>query len=178
MMLILQGALTQNVVLGSLLGVGVLVDLPRSVEDARREITLLGALLALATVTTWLIEHIILLPLHAQFLRIIFFMLTIALGEQALEHFFGWRISPYRKVILWSVVLGVSLQNTLYQRGFSESLFYALGAGLGYILVLVMMIGLHERLKHARVSRLLQGLPMILLCATIMSMAFTVFLSF
>lgn len=175
---ILQGALTQNVILGSLFGAGALIGLARSKEDVRKEGTFLVALLMWITVTTWLIEHVILVPLHARFLRILIGMVLIGVSEQALERIFGWSFPPYRKAVFCAVSLGIFLQNMLYQRGFSQSLYYALGAGLGYLLVLVMLLGLNERLKHSKVPEPLRGLPMLLLCAAIMSMAFSVFLSF
>jgi len=75
-------------------------------------------------------------------------------------------------------ILGVTVLNVQSQLTLIESLFASLGAGLGFLLILVVMTSLRERLEGADVPRSFRGVPILFVTAAILSLALTVFSSF
>ena len=69
-------------------------------------------------------------------------------------------------------VLGISLLNLQAQYGFVESLFFGIGAGIGFTLVLILFIGLHERLDTSDVPAPFKGTSIAMITAGVMSLAF------
>ena len=69
-------------------------------------------------------------------------------------------------------VLGVTILNIDSGYGYLESLVNALGAGLGFLLAMVMFAGVRERLESAEIPEGLRGLPITLVSASLVSVSF------
>ena len=75
-------------------------------------------------------------------------------------------------------ILGVAVLNIMENYTFLESLFHSLGAGIGFIIALMIMSGIRERLDEADVPKAFAGVPVAFVVAGILSLAFTCFASF
>lgn len=136
--------------------------------------------LTLASLTSYLVEHYILLPLGISFLRTISFILVIAVVVQFTEMVVH-KTSPslYRLLGIFlplittnCAVLGVALLNVNEQHNFVESVIYGFGAALGFSLVLILFAGMRERLAAADVPSVFKGASIAMITAGLMSMAF------
>jgi len=122
----------------------------------------------------------LLTELDMQFLRLICYIAVIASAVQLVEMFVK-RFSPtlFRSLGIFlplittnCAILGLALFQTAKQYSFLQSMVYALGAGVGFTLALMLMAGLREKLELARVPDVSQGAAMSLLLAGLLSLAF------
>ena len=122
----------------------------------------------------------LLVELQLEFLRLICYIAIIASAVQLVEMFVK-KFSPalFRSLGIFlplittnCAILGLALFQTAKEYDFIQSLVYSLGAGAGFILALMLMAGLRERLELARVPTVSQGAAMSLMLAGLLSLAF------
>lgn len=135
--------------------------------------------LVMSSVITWLVNRLLII-MGLAFLQIVVFILVIATFVQFVE-FFLKKNSPglyealgiYLPLITTNcIILGVALLNAQANYSLLEAVFHALGAGLGFLLALVIFAGIRERLELYDVPKPFEGLPIALILASIISMAF------
>lgn len=147
-----------------------------------------------ASILTWLIYELVLIPLHIEYLRTISFILVIAFFVQFAEIIVQKKAPALYKVFgiylalitTNCAVFGVTILNIdmFYLHGkavpgsFFMSVLQGLGAGLGFTLAMVLMSGIRERLEYADVPRPLKDIPITFIIASLMSMAFLGFSGF
>jgi len=181
LLLILLGtALVNNVVLVKFLGLCPFMGVSGKVESAIGMGFATTFVLTLATLVTWLLEHLVLVPLDIGFLRILTFILVIAAVVQFTEMVVR-KISPslyqvlgiYLPLITTNcAVLGVALLNAQAGQGFVASLLYGFGSALGFTLVMILFAGMRERLALAQVPPAFAGTPIAFIAAGLLSLAF------
>lgn len=137
----------------------------------------------MASLFTWLIQAYVLIPLNITYLQTLFFILVIAALVQFVEMFLKKVIPPLYKALgiflplitTNCAVMGVALLVQRKNYDLSTSLLYALASSLGFMLALVLMAGIRERLDICRVPNALRGTPIALIMAGLMSLAFLAF---
>ena len=137
----------------------------------------------MATLCTWLVQKYLLVPTHLEYLQTLVFILIIASLVQFVEMFLKKAVPPlyaslgiYLPLITTNCcVLGVTLLVQREQYDLGQSLLYALATGAGFLLALLLMAGVRERLETCRVPRALAGTPIALIMAGIMSLSFMAF---
>lgn len=179
-LIILSTALVNNVVLVKFLGLCPLMGVSNKLDSALGMGFATTFVLTLAAFASWLLEHFVLQPLDLGFLRILTFILVIAVVVQFTEMVVR-KTSPALYQVLGiflplittnCAVLGVALLNVQQENSFLESLLYGFGSALGFTLVLVMFAGLRERLALANVPQVFSGAPIAYVVAGLMSLAF------
>ncbi len=181
LLLILLGtALVNNVVLVKFLGLCPFMGVSGKVESAIGMGFATTFVLTLATLVTWLLEHLVLVPLDIGFLRILTFILVIAAVVQFTEMVVR-KISPILYQVLGiylplittnCAVLGVALLNAQAGHGFVQSVLYGFGSALGFTLVMILFAGMRERLALAQVPPAFAGTPIAFIAAGLLSLAF------
>ncbi len=147
-----------------------------------------------STIFTWLVYRFILIPFNIQFMRTISFILIIATSVQFIEMVI-LKISPalYKALGIYlplittnCAVFGVTVLNieNFFKDGkvvpgsLFLSLVQAIAAGVGFLLALLLMSGIRERLELVDVPDSLKGVPIAFIVASIMSLAFMGFAGF
>lgn len=180
LLIILSTALVNNVVLVKFLGLCPFMGVSNKLDSALGMGLATTFVLTLAAISGWLIEHFILSPLDLGFLRILTFILIIAVVVQFTEMVVR-KTSPALYQVLGiflplittnCAVLGVALLNVQQENSFLQSVLYGFGSALGFTLVLVMFAGLRERLALANVPKAFKGPPIAYIVAGLMSLAF------
>ncbi|MGR9108126.1 MAG: electron transport complex subunit RsxA [Gammaproteobacteria bacterium] len=180
LLIILSTALVNNVVLVKFLGLCPLMGVSNKLDSALGMGFATTFVLTLSAFASWLLEHYILMPFRLDFLRILIFIVVIAVVVQFTEMVVR-KISPALYQVLGiflplittnCAVLGVALLNVQQENTLIESLFYGFGSALGFTLVLVIFAGLRERLALANVPSLFNGAPIAYVVAGLLSMAF------
>ena len=134
----------------------------------------------LATAVTYPLYHFILAPLQLQFLQTLTFILVIASLVQLVE-FYLKKSAPalyssmgvYLALITTNcAILAVTLNCISKQYSFVESIVYAVGSACGFLMALVLMSGIRERIKIAPIPAFLKGTPILFVAASLLSLAF------
>ena len=180
LVVLVSTALVNNVVLAKFLGLCPVMGVSKNIDSALGMGIATTFVLCLAAVASWLLEALLLAPLHLSSLRIITFIIVIAAAVQLTERFIQ-KLSPvlYQSLGIFlplittnCAVLGVALLVVQEQMSFFTTLVYALGSALGFTLVIVVFAGLRYRLKTAKVPQAFTGTPIAFLTAGLLSMAF------
>lgn len=180
LLILVSTVLVNNFVLVKFLGLCPFMGVSRKVETATGMGLATTFVLTLSSVTAYLINAFILIPLGLEYLRTIAFIVAIA----AVVNFTKMvvhRTSPLLYNVLGiflplittnCAVLGVALLNTQLQHGFLESAVYGFGAAVGFSMVLILFASIRERVNAADVPAVFQGAPIALITAGLMSLAF------
>ncbi|HOJ99295.1 MAG: RnfABCDGE type electron transport complex subunit A [Treponemataceae bacterium] len=134
----------------------------------------------LATSVTWPIYHFILKPLGLEFLQILVFILIIASLVQLVEFYLKKMVPAlytsmgiYLALITTNcAILAVTFDNISKGYSFLEALVYAVGAALGFLLSLLLMAGIRNRIKTSPIPAFLKGTPILFVSASLLAMAF------
>ena len=180
LLLILATVLVNNVVLVKFLGLCPFMGVSSKIDSALGMGFATTFVLTLAATGSWLLEHLLLLPLGVGYLRILTFILVIAVVVQFTE-MATRKLAPALYQVLGiflplittnCAVLGVALLNIQQEHDLLDSLLYGLGSALGFTLVMVLFAGLRERLARATVPEAFSGTPIAFVTAGLLSLAF------
>lgn len=137
----------------------------------------------MATLCTWCMQKYVLDPFGLGYLQTIVFILVIATLVQFVEMFLKKLVPPlYAALGIFlplittnCAVMGVTILVQREEMDLITSLEYATASSLGFVLALVLMAGIRERLDTCRVPKAMMGTPIALIMAGLMSMAFMAF---
>ena len=137
----------------------------------------------MATMFTWMAQKYLLDPFELGYLQTLAFILIIAALVQFVEMFLKKAIPPlYASLGIFlplittnCCVMGVTLMVQRDALGLMDSLIYAFATGAGFLLALILMAGVRERLETCRVPKAMQGTPIALIMAGIMALTFMAF---
>jgi electron transport complex protein RnfA len=136
--------------------------------------------MTLATIATYLIQVYILIPLSIEFMQTITFILVIASLVQMVEIILK-KVSPplYQALGVFlplittnCAILGVALLVFQNELNLAQSVVYAIGNAIGFTLALILLAGMREQLELAEVPKGMKGIPITLVAAGILAMAF------
>jgi electron transport complex protein RnfA len=179
-LLLVGTVLVNNFVLSQFLGLCPFMGVSGKLETAIGMSLATTFVLTLASLSSYLVEHYILIPLDIGYLRTLSFILVIAVVVQFTEMVVH-KTSPtlYRLLGIFlplittnCAVLGVALLNINKDHNFVESIIYGFGAALGFSLVLILFAAMRERLAVADVPKPFKGASIGMITAGLMSMAF------
>ena len=178
--IILAGILTDNMVLAKFLGICPFLGVSKKLNTAFAMSVAVTLVMILATAVTWPLYAFVLLPLGLDYLQTIAFILVIAALVQLVEILLKKFLPPIYKALgiylplitTNCAVLGITLLNFQESFNFIESLANALGAGLGFMLAMIIFAGIRTRLEKSDVPEFLKGLPITLIAAGIVSLSF------
>jgi len=134
----------------------------------------------MATAATWPLYHFVLAPLHLEFLQILVFILVIASLVQLVEFYLKKNIPGlyaamgiYLPLITTNcAILAVTFENISYNYTFIQSIVYAVGVSLGYLLAMILLAGVRSRMRTSPVPKFLQGTPILFIATSLIGMAF------
>ncbi len=180
LLLLLSTILVNNFVLVKFLGLCPFLGVSRKIKSALSMGLATTFVLSLASVSSYLLYHYLLIPLELQYLRTISFIVVIAVLVQLTEiiiHYFSPTLHRILGLYLPLIttncaVLGVALLNIQADHNLFESLLFGIGTAIGFTLVLVLFAALRERIDVADVPRPFQGASIGLITAGLMAMAF------
>lgn len=178
--ILLAGILSSNMVLSKFLGICPFLGVSKKLNTALSMSIAVTLVMLISTLVTYPIHAWLLLPLGLEYLQTIVFILVIAALVQLLEIVLKRFLPPIYKALgiylplitTNCAVLGVTLLNFTDGLTYVESIFNALGAGLGFMVAMVMFAGVRSKLETCDVPEFLQGLPITLISASIVSLSF------
>ena len=180
--LVIMGLLTNNFVLSKFLGICPFLGVSKKLDTAVGMSAAVIAVMVIATAVTYPVNTL-LEKNDMEYLQTVVFILVIAALVQMIETFLKKYIkSLYNALGIYlplittnCAVLGVVLLNVQNGYNFIQSIVSSLGAGLGFMLAMVMFAGVRKKLETCDVPESLKGLPITLVAASLTSLSFVGF---
>ena len=178
--ILLTGIFVNNYVLQKFLGICPFLGVSKKFDQASGMGIAVTFVMLCATAVTWPIQKYVLDPAGLGYLQTIVFILVIAALVQFVEIVLKKFIPALHKslgvylplITTNCAVLGVAINNITDGFGFLESMFSSLGVGLGFLLAMVLFAGVRSRIENCPAPKAMQGLPVTLIAASIVSLAF------
>ena len=183
LLLLVAGALVNNVVLSRFLGLCSFVGVSKKKDTS---VGMGGAVIfviTLATILCAVVYACILKPLGIDYLQTIVFILLVASLVQFIEMFMKKNIPSLHAALgiflplitTNCAVLGVALDNVQKEYNFIEGLAWGVGTALGYTIAIVILASIRERIEGNDIPKYFQGMPVVPITSTLMAFAFTGF---
>lgn len=178
--IIITAIFINNIVLSQFLGICPFLGVSKNTSSALGMGAAVTFVITLATAVAWLLQTYVLDPLNIQFLQTIVFILVIAFLVQMLEIIMK-KIAPalYQALGVFlplittnCAVLGVAILVVQKNYNLIEGIVYGFSTALGFTLALWIFAGIREQLELTHVPKALRGVPLALICAGILAMAF------
>ena len=179
-LIIIVAIFVNNVVLAQFLGICPFLGVSKKVDTASGMGMAVTAVLVVATIVTYLIQVYVLNAFGLEYLQTIAFILVIAALVQMIEIILK-RTMPalYQALGVFlplittnCCILGVAILVIQKDYDLLEGVVYALSTGLGFLLAMVLFAGLREQLDLADVPKAFRGVPIALVTAGLLAMAF------
>ncbi len=179
----LAAILTENYVLNKFLGICPFLGVSKKVNTALGMSAAVTFVMVIATAVTYPIYMNLLLPAGLDYLQTIVFILVIAGLVQLVETILKKYIpSLYNSLGIYlplittnCAVLGVTMlviEKSSESFGYVEALVNSFGAGIGFLVAMVMFAGVRQRLESCDIPKSIQGLPITLVAASLVSLSF------
>ena len=180
LLIFVAAVFVNNVVLSQFLGICPFLGVSKKVDTAAGMGAAVTFVLALATMCTFLLQRFVLAPLDMVYMQTIAFILVIAALVQMVEIILK-KVSPalYQALGVFlplittnCCVLGVAILVIQKEFNLMESVVYAVSIALGFTLALVVFAGIREQLARTELPPSMRGIPIALISAGILAMAF------
>ena len=178
MLIAIGSALCSNVVLSQFLGICSFLGVSKKTETA---VGMGGAVVFVITIASFVASLLYkFILVHFEYLKTIVFILVIAALVQIVEMFLKKFVpSLYKALGVYlplittnCAVLGVALNNVKYEYSILESVVNGFATGVGYLIAIVLLAGIREKMEYNDIPESFQGMPIVLLTAALMAIAF------
>ena len=178
--IIIGAIFVNNVVLAQFLGICPFLGVSSKVDTSLGMGAAVTFVMALTSIVAWAIQTYILVPLHIEYMQTIVFILVIAALVQMVEIVLK-KVSPslYQALGIFlplittnCAVLGVAILMIQKEFNLLQSFAYSVATAVGFALALVIFAGIRERLELDDMPKAIKGIPISLIVAAILAMAF------
>ena len=178
--ILMSSVLVNNYVLSRFLGICPFLGVSKKLNQAVGMGISVIFVMLMATAVTWPIQMFVLNKLGLEYAQNIVFILVIAALVQFIEIVLKKFIPSLHKslgvylplITTNCAVLGVTINNILDGYNFVESMVSSLGCGLGFLLAMVLFSGVRSRIDESNIPESFKGLPVTLVAASFISLAF------
>lgn len=175
-----SAALVNNVVLSQFLGLCPFLGVSKNMKSAAGMGIAVIFVIAISSAAASLIYQFILVPCHIEYLQTIVFILVIAALVQFVEMVMRKTMPALHKTLgvylplitTNCAVLGVALNNVTDNYNFLESVVNGVGTAVGFTIAIIILAGVRERIEDNDIPVPFRGMPIVLLTAGLMSIAF------
>ncbi|MBQ7937717.1 MAG: electron transport complex subunit RsxA [Oscillospiraceae bacterium] len=180
LIILMSAVLVDNYVLNKFLGICPFLGVSKKSDQAVGMGVSVIFVMLVATAATWPIQTYLLTPNGLGYLQTIVFILVIAALVQFVEIFLKKFIPALHRslgvylplITTNCAVLGVTINNITDEYNFIQSMVSSLGCGLGFLLAMWIFAGIRERLEESDAPECFKGIPITLVAASILSVAF------
>ena len=178
--ILFTAALVNNFVLSQFMGICPFLGVSKKVETAAGMGGAVVFVITIASLCTSILYNYLRVPAQLEYLNTIVFILVIAALVQFVEMVLK-KMMPalYKSLGVYlplittnCAVLGVALLSVQNEYGVLESVVNGIGASLGFLLAIVLMAGIREKLENSNIPEAFKGTPIVLITAGLMAIAF------
>ncbi len=180
LIILISSSLVSNVVLSQFLGLCPFLGVSKKINTAAGMGSAIIFVITLSSAIAGVIYQFVLTPFHMEYLQTIVFILVIAALVQFVEMFLKKFIKPlyqalgvYLPLITTNcAVLGVALTNAQKEYGILAGTVNGFATALGFMIAIVILAGLREKMAYNDIPESFKGMPSVLLTAGLMAIAF------
>lgn len=180
LVIMVSSSLVSNVVLSQFLGLCPFLGVSKKTNTAAGMGAAVIFVITLASAVAGLMYKFVLVPLHIEYLQTICFILVIAALVQFVEMFLKKAmpalyeaLGVYLPLITTNcAVLGVALTNVQKEYGILTSIVNGFATAAGFTIAIVILAGIREKIEHNDFPETFKGMPMVLVTAGLMAIAF------
>jgi len=178
--ILISAVFVNNIVLSQFLGICPFLGVSKKIETALGMSGAVAFVMTIATIFTYIIQKTVLEPFQTGFLQTIVFILIIAVLVQMVEIILK-KISPalYQALGVFlplittnCTILGVAILVIQKNYNLLESVVFAISTAIGFGLALILFAGIREQLSFVKLPKGMEGVPIALIVAGILAMAF------
>lgn len=179
-MILMSVVLVNNFVLAQFLGVCPFLGVSKKLDSAIGMSGAVTFVMVLATVVTWPVMHYILIPYKIEYLQTVVFILVIASLVQLVEMILKKHSPGLHKslgvflplITTNCAVLGVAIMNIDKEFTYLQAIVNGFGAGIGFLIAMALFAGIREKIQNNNFPKAFQGVPSVLVAASILSLSF------
>lgn len=179
LVIFLASIFTSNMIFSNFLGMCSFIAVSKKIETATGLGIAVTFVLTVTTVINYFLYKLVVM-FNIEYLRYIIFIISIAAFVQVLEMFLEkyvpnlyYALGIFLPLITVNcAILGVSLFMVIRNYNFLQTVGFAIGSGLGWMLAIVSMAGIRSKIKDTSIPEGLRGFPITLIITGIMAMAF------
>ncbi|MBR5139867.1 MAG: electron transport complex protein RnfA [Clostridia bacterium] len=183
--ILLAGILTDNYVLSRTTGICPFLGVSKKFQQALGMGLAVIFVILCASAATWPIYTYLLAKFELTYLKTVVFILVIAALVQFVEIILKKFIPPLYKALgvylplitTNCVVLGIAEENITKARDFGTAMMASLGVGVGFLLAMILFAGVRSRIENCPTPKSFKGIPITLVAAAIVALAFSGFKS-
>lgn len=176
----LSAAFVDNIILARYIGLCPYVGMSSNVANSLGMGMAVTFVMVLSSCVTWALWNFIFLPLHLEYLRIMIFILVIAVLVQLVEIVLKKNVpNLYRAMGIYlplittnCAILAVAFFGVDYGYTLLQVVIYSISVALGFTVALVLLAGIRERLRFSRVPVFWQGYPIVFITTCLLALAF------
>jgi electron transport complex protein RnfA len=178
--IIISAIFVNNILLSQFMGICPFLGVSTKVSTAAGMGAAVTFVMTIASIAAYMLQYYVLVPLHIEYMQTIVFILVIAALVQMVEIILK-KVSPalYQALGVFlplittnCAVLGVSVLLVQKEFNLGESVVFAVSTALGFTLAMVLFAGIRERLDIEKLPKAMKGIPIALITASILAMAF------
>jgi electron transport complex protein RnfA len=178
--ILIASLLINNIVIMRFIGLCPYIGMTTDVKQSIGMSIAVAFVMVLASTVTWCLYNFVLAPLHLEFLQILIFILIIASLVQLVE-FYLKKAAPalymamgiYLPLITTNcAILAVTFDNISNKYGFIESIVYSVGTAAGFMLAMILLAGLRQRIRTSAIPRFMRGNPILFVLSSLIATAF------
>ena len=178
--ILIAAVFTNNILLSNFLGMCSFIACSSQVPTALGLGTAVTFVMTLTTIINYAVYHFLLAPLGLVHLQFIIFIAVIAafvqLVEMVVERFsprLYFALGIFLPLITVNcAILGASLFAIIRDYSFLQSAGFGFGAGLGWLVAIVLMAGLQQKMRYSDIPGPFKGVPVAMIVTCVMAMAF------
>lgn len=180
-LIFISALLVNNVILSKFLGICSFLGVSKKIETAAGMGGAVTFVMVISSFISYIVYHLILVPLKLEYMYTLAFILVIAALVQLVEMFLKKKspklysaLGIFLPLITTNcAILGTVIINMNNDYSLIASLVSGLGSGLGFMLSIILLAGIRERLEECHnMPESMKGLPISLVTASLMSIAF------
>ena len=180
LVILVAAILTNNILLTNFLGMCSFIACSGQISTSAGLGVAVTFVLLMTTMINYAIYHFVLVPLSLTHLQLIVFIAVIAAFVQFVEMFIE-RFSPklyfslgifLPLITVNCAILGASLFLVIRNYTFVQSVGFGVGAGLGFLLAIVLMAGLRQKMRYSNVPKPFAGVSIAMIITSVLAMAF------
>ena len=180
LLVLVGGALVNNVVLSQFLGICPFLGVSKRTQTAAGMGAAVIFVITISSACTYGIYQLILVPAGLEYMQTIVFIMVIAALVQLVEMLLKKKMpSLYQALGVYlplittnCAVLGVAINNITKEYNFITSVVNGFGTAAGFLIAIVIMAGIRERIEYNPVPKSFKGSPIVLITAGLMAIAF------
>ncbi len=178
--IIISAIFVNNILLSQFMGICPFLGVSTKVSTAAGMGAAVTFVMTIASIAAYLLQYYVLVPLHIEYMQTIVFILVIAALVQMVEIILK-KVSPalYQALGVFlplittnCAVLGVAVLLVQKELNLGESVVFAVSTAIGFTLAMVLFAGLRERLDIEKLPKAMKGIPIALITASVLAMAF------